>query len=314
VSELVIRPYTDADEDDVLDLLALGLGKQVDDRYRAFFRWKHLANPFGRSSIWLGEREGRLVGVRSFLRWRFVDPEARPVEAARAVDTVTHPDHQGQGIFRRLTLHGLNALRNEGVDFVFNTPNDQSRPANLTLGWEVEGRIPMVVRPRSPGSLWRMARARTAAEVWSRDVAVGEPIGLVLDGMGQLTPSAVPSRLVTDRSRDFLKWRYEGCPSVASRALPVEGGAVVVRFRRRGGALECTVGDVVGKVDPAAAGRAARSAMREVGADYAIATAGTPIRGMVTAPGLGPLQTRRAVSDDPSRLPLALALGDVEMF
>lgn len=310
----MIRPYTEADEDRVLDLLALGLGKQVDERYRTFFRWKHLANPFGRSSIWLGELGGQLVGVRSFLRWRFVDPDGRPVEAARAVDTVTHPQHQGQGVFRRLTLHGLDVLRTEGVAFVFNTPNDQSRPANLTLGWEVEGRVPMVVRPRSPGSLWRMARARTAAEVWSRDVAVGEPIDSMLDGLSQVPRPSVPGRLVTDRTSDFLAWRYGGCESVASRALPVGKGAVVVRFRRRGGAQECTVGDIIGEVDPAAAGRAVRSAMREAGADYAIATAGTPLRGMVAAPGLGPLQTRRAVSGDASRLPLALALGDVEMF
>ena len=172
----------------------------------------------------------------------------------------------------------------------------------------------MVVRPRSPGSLWRMARGRTSAELWSQDVVVGEPIDSVLDGLDDVGPRAVPGRLATDRSRAFLVWRYGGCPAVASRGLAVDGGVVLVRFRRRGRALECTVGDVVGEVDAAEAGGAVRSAMHAVGADYAIATASTPIRGMVGAPGLGPLQTRRAVSDDPSRLPLALALGDVEML
>lgn len=314
VPELAIRPYEDTDETSVLHLLAASLGKTVDDRYRDFFRWKHLQNPFGRSFMWVGEVDGRLVGFRSFLRWRFVDPGGEPVEAVRAVDTATHPDAQGMGIFRTLTLHGLDEMRPAGIDFVFNTPNDQSRPGYLKMGWEVVGRVPVQVRPRSLPSLWRVAKARTAAEPWSQPRNVGEPVGAITDVVESVANAGSPGALVTERSAAFLVWRYGTCPSVASEALRVESGAALVRFRRRGPALECAVGDVVGLTDRRAVGAAVRSAMRRGAADYALASVHTAVGGMVRATRLGPIQTRRDVGLNPIRLPLALSLGDVELF
>ena len=136
----------------------------------------------------------------------------------------------------------------------------------------------------------------------------------VLDDVGEGPLRADDDRLITDRTKAFLTWRYAGCPSVASRAIRADDGVVLVRFRRRGGAVECTVSDILGTVAPRVAGRAVRDAMREVGADYAIATSANRIRGMVPAPGLGPIQTRRPVSATPCLLPLALTLGDVELF
>jgi GNAT superfamily N-acetyltransferase len=312
VPEVAIRPYVDEDEPAVLDLLAASLGKTVDDRYRGFFRWKHLENPAGRSFMWVAEVDGVLAGFRSFLRWRFVDPGGAPVDAVRAVDTATSPDFRGLGIFRDLTMHGLAEMRPYGVQFVFNTPNDQSRPGYLKMGWEVEGRVPVKVRPRSVRALWRMARARTAAEPWSLPVEVGRPVGEV--ELPRCDAPRPAGALTTDRTPEFLRWRYGGCPAVASVAIPAADGAAVVRFRQRGNAVECTLGDVIGTTDRRAAGAAVRDAMGRAGGDYAIAAAVSPVGGMVSANRLGPIQTRREVAARPNRLPLALTLGDVELF
>jgi hypothetical protein len=54
--------------------------------------------------------------------------------------------------------------------------------------------------------------------------------------------------------------------------------------------------------------------MRAAGADFALAAASAPVGGMVRSTRLGPIQTRRSVADEPSRAPLALSLGDVELF
>lgn len=311
--DVAIRPYEDVDEGPVLDLLAASLGKTVDDRYRGFFRWKHLENPFGRSFMWVGELEGRIVGFRSFLRWLFVDPGGEPVEAVRAVDTATHPDAQGMGIFRTLTLHGLEEMRPAGISFVFNTPNDQSRPGYLKMGWRIEGRVPVEVRPRSLPSLWRMARARQPAEPWSLPTDEGEPIEAVAEH-ARLPTRAPKGRLVTNRTPAFVRWRYAGCPDVGSVAIGAGHGAVLVRFRTRGAAVECTVGDVLGQSSPRLAGPALRRAMRAHQADYAIAAAGSAIGGMVRAAGLGPIQTRRDLGPSACQLPLRLSLGDVELL
>jgi len=315
VPEVEIRAYDDADEAQVLALLAASLGKTVDDRYRDLFRWKHLQNPFGRSFMWVGHVEGgRIVGFRSFLRWRFVDPEGAPVEAVRAVDTATHPDAQGKGIFRTMTIHGLDEMRAGGIAFVFNTPNDQSRPGYLKMGWHVDGRVPVTVRPRSLSSVVRMARARAPADAWSLAHEIGQEPEELLDDL-EVAARPRSGRLVTDRSSAFVRWRYAGCPAVASRAIPIgDEGALLVRLRRRGNAVECTVGDVLGEAPLRASRVVLRRVLRDTRADYAIASAHTPIGGMLRSSRLGPIQTRRQVGPEPYEQPLALALGDVELF
>jgi GNAT superfamily N-acetyltransferase len=316
VPDLVIRPYEDADEPAVLELLAASLGKTVDDRYRGLFRWKHLENPFGRSLMWVGEVDDQVAGFRAFLRWRFLDGGSEPVQAVRAVDTATHPEHRGMGIFSRLTLHAIDEMRRDGIAFVFNTPNDQSRPGYLKMGWVVEGRVPVQVRPCSLSGVRRMLGARTAAETWSLPLDVGEPLGQLDVGLVDGSSSrgrGEPADLRTDRTPDFVRWRYAGCPAVASRGVPVDEGVVVVRCRSRGSAIECTVGDVLGSVRARHAGAGVRSAMRQAGADYAIASTSSPIGGMLRTARLGPVLTRRPLSAQ-SPTPLCLSLGDLELF
>ena len=45
----------------------------------------------------------------------------------------------GRGVFRALTMHALDELHARGVSFVFNTPNDQSRPGYMNMGWRPVG-------------------------------------------------------------------------------------------------------------------------------------------------------------------------------
>ncbi|MET1012133.1 MAG: GNAT family N-acetyltransferase, partial [Actinomycetota bacterium] len=109
--DIGIRPYEDADEARVLRLLddALG-GGPAGRRTVDLFRWKHVDNPFGRSMMLVAESDGRIVGLRAFMRWRFLSG-SRLLSAVRAVDTATHPDYQGRGIFSKLTREALEVLR-----------------------------------------------------------------------------------------------------------------------------------------------------------------------------------------------------------
>jgi GNAT superfamily N-acetyltransferase len=150
----------------VLSLLQAAVGWVPDEQYARFFEWKHAENPFGASPAWVALDGDRLVGFRTFLRWGFTWGE-RSVKGVRAVDTATHPDYQGRGVFSRLTRMALEELMSEGVDFVFNTPNEKSRPGYLKMGWHVVGRLPVLARPRSIGRLGRLAHSRVAADKWS---------------------------------------------------------------------------------------------------------------------------------------------------
>ncbi|WP_226996273.1 GNAT family N-acetyltransferase [Tessaracoccus flavus] len=142
-ADLEVRRATPDDDGEVIPLLQAALKKDEDPHYRAFLEWKHRQNPFGVSPAWVALHEGRIVGYRTLLRWRFINDEGKKVTAVRAVDTATHPDFQGLGIFRLLTVRGVAELTMEGDGIVFNTPNDQSRPGYLKMGWSEVKRLPI---------------------------------------------------------------------------------------------------------------------------------------------------------------------------
>jgi GNAT superfamily N-acetyltransferase len=322
--DLVVRAYRpETDEAAVLDLFRVSLGWAADERSRAFFHWKHAENPFGPSTAWVAESEGRLAGFRTFLRWQWDVPGRGPVPAVRAVDTATHPDYQGRGIFSRLTLHALDELERDGVGFVFNTPNDKSRPGYLKMGWRLVARLPVWARPRGMLSAPKLLGAAVPAELWSLDGRGGRPALEVLSddaAVARLLASLPRSNGATTlRSAAFLRWRY-GFTALHYRALcagaSVEDGVALYRVRRRGRAVETTICELlVPGGDERLDRRLLRGVVRDSGGDYAVRLAGHgPRSAWLTVPGQGPTFVWRHVTDDAPPPRWDLTLGDIELF
>jgi GNAT superfamily N-acetyltransferase len=318
-----VRPFEEADQPAVLALLESSLGWTRDERHARFFAWKHRQNPFGASPAWVATDGSRVVGFRTFLRWEFVHEE-RIVPAVRAVDTATHPEYQGRGIFARLTEHAIDALRDDGVAFVFNTPNDQSRPGYLRMGWRPLARLPVFARPRSPAAVGRLVRARTPADKWSVPTAAGLPAAEVLadhSGVAGVMASLPRDGLRTRRSRAYLAWRY-GFETLGYRAVTSGhgpgGGVVFFRLRRRGQAVEAAICDeLVPGGDPEITRGLLRAVLRTTGADHAVRLGSSrPRAGFVRVPGQGPTLVARAVADTdlPEPAGWRLTLGDIELF
>jgi len=102
-----------------------------------FFYWKHIKNPFGRSFGLLALDKNKIVGLRMFMRWEFLDENSNIIKAIRPVDTVTDVDYRGKGLFKKLTLQGLEECKNS-YEVIFNTPNQNSLPGYLKMGWELQ--------------------------------------------------------------------------------------------------------------------------------------------------------------------------------
>jgi GNAT superfamily N-acetyltransferase len=315
------------DEAQVLALAERTLGWGPEPRWADLFRWKHDENAFGVSPRWVAVDDGRVVGFRVFLRWEWVDADGVTHRAVRAVDTATDPAYQGRGIFTRLTKAALEDLRADGVGFVFNTPNDQSRPGYLKMGWQVVGRPPVMTVPARPSGIGRLAKARTAADLWSEATDAGLDAATVFAGAaaedlaGRLDR---PDALATARSIAYLRWRYGLAPlryrTVGLGSDPAEGLAVF-RVRRRGPALEATVTDLLVPAG-ADAGHRRRALLRRVvrsaGADFVLvghhrSLLGTPA---LAVRGLGPILTWREVTETtpPTLASWALTMGDLELF
>lgn len=318
-----IRRATVEDDDAVLGLLCASLGWEDDERHRALFRWKHRDNPFGPSPAWVAEDGEGLVGTRTLMRWGFVKGNDR-LSAVRAVDTATHPRAQGRGVFRTLTMRGVEELTADGVDWVFNTPNPASRPGYLSMGWRVVGKLAVSARPALKVAAWpRMLSARHPAQLWSEPTAAGEDAAAVLADTCEITAllesQPASDKVRTDRSAGYLAWRYGACP-VGYRALTVKGsagrGLAVFRLRRRGRALEAAMGEVlVPGADTATAGRLGRYVLAASGADYAVKI-GTRPRRWLPLPEAGPILTCRTLAGPPPP-PIDqwdLSTGDIELF
>lgn len=319
--DLEFRAAVDSDTPEILKLMAQVMGWTADEPFDEFFHWKHRDNPFGASPAWVALHDGKVVGYRTFLRWTFIDDDGKQLRAVRAVDTATHPDYQGMGIFRTLTLRGVAELTLAGDGFVFNTPNDQSRPGYLKMGWTVARRLPTEILPAGFSALPRIAKSRVPADLWSVPTDAG------LHACGALADHSVaasllvhaPSRGVrTLRSPEYLGWRTSLKPFhyrllLASPHEPAEGG-LLFRLRRRGQALEAAVIEQFNP-DLRTSTRLIRRMLRETGADYAIGLHSGRSGSLVPLPKQGPiLTTRPLASAPPPAATWALSLGDVELF
>ena len=296
----------------------------TDDRYPRLRAWKHEANPFGPSPAWVALDDGQLIGYRPFLRWRF-EADGRAHDAVRAVDAATAPSAQGRGVFRALTMHAIEELRAQGVAFVFNTPNDQSRPGEMNMGWRAVGRLtpwvrpgrlrsaPAIVRGRAPASLWAepCGAGETAADAFADDAAVE-----------RLLADADPrdDRLRTVRSAAYLRWRYKHellGYRVVTLGSDLEEGACCFRLRTRGAATEATICELLVPGDNGHARRTLiRRVVRQTGADYAMLLGGRPVDALVPLPGIGPMLVWREVCEHemPTRAEWNLSLGDIELL
>lgn len=319
-ADLEVRKAIPDDWTEVVKILRTSLNKVDDPHYEAFLEWKHRENSFGVSPAWVALHQGRVVGYRTMLRWRFRRDNGRTITAVRAVDTATDPAYQGRGIFRTLTLRAVAELTLAGDELVFNTPNDKSRPGYLKMGWTVVRQLPVAVLPAGPRAMVRMVTSRVPAQMWSEPTTVGWEADALADRStaDALLQHAPASRFRTDRNPAYLAWRTSFGPLhyrvlTASPNDPAEG-AIVFRLRRRGDAVEAAVVEQL-IPDARTGARLIARMLRATGADYAIGLRTGPSAGLVSLPRQGPLLTARPLAAGvPAARRWSLTLADVELF
>ena len=286
----------------------------------------------------LVEAEGRVVSLRVFLRWRWRYGD-RTLKAVRPVDTATHPDWRRRGLFERLTRELIEAMRKEGVAFVYNTPNPRSGQGYQKLGWRLVGRPTIWIKPLKPirviKALWRRGQDDTdtafARETISPATVLDEP------ELGDFLTNRPPAtgRLVSDVDVPYLTWRYRDCPGLdygADGAFDRRSGALLVyRNTRQFGLRELRICDLFVTEDKPSRQKAremVRDRLRAFDGDFASARTlpGTPAAavlrrsGFLPAPRIGPVLAFRPLFD-PADLPAidqlstwGAAIGDLELF
>jgi GNAT superfamily N-acetyltransferase len=334
-----IRPYGDDDEPGVLGLLQAAFGRWprvVEDQDPGdAFRWKHLANPAGRSLMMVAETDGTLVGFAAWMRWR-VTAGATVFEVLRAVDVAVDRRYRGQGVYGELVREATLRFAPE-VAFTFNAPNELSRTGSLTAGGRELGVFAVLVRPRAPlrsavqlvgdRSRSRLLRgtpaiqAESAADALSHREQVASLLAQIEHANG---------RLATVKDLDYLTWRYGTLPLYRAVREYRDGhlaGMAFFRVRRRQSSWISIVCDLLVRPgDRSTARRLLRAVAQAAPAGYLVchfpedsaARRAAIQRGFVRVRS-GPTPVVRQlvehVEPDPtSRSSWAISLGDLDLL
>jgi GNAT superfamily N-acetyltransferase len=237
-----IREATEADIPQIVSLLKASLGEDLMPKSERYWRWKHIDNPFGASPVLVAVDENQIVGVRAFMRWAWTSSKGR-VESVRAVDTATHPDFQGKGIFSKLTRALLETCKTKNYDLVFNTPNSKSLPGYLKMGWEKAGKLPVSLQMINP---MKMLANTVGVDFHPKLFSEQNQLSYFLshEDLASLLSSVqqtFSAQYVTAHTVPSLKWRYQNVPVEQYYAAGLETNRVLkgvlfyrIKFTRLG--------------------------------------------------------------------------------
>ena len=197
-----IRPAQAKDLPEILSVLKAGLGEGLIKKNQEIWNYKHIENPFGKSLVWVGIADKKIVGVRAFMQWKWQKGN-HVYQTYRAVDTATHPDYQGRGIFKQLTLKAVEEAA-KTHQFVFNTPNEKSRPGYLKMGWKIAGKINVKI---IPVQAYIFSKSKSTPNI--NDY---ENLKNLCDNYNKNLSQS--GKIFTPKTPEYLKWRYEQNPII----------------------------------------------------------------------------------------------------
>lgn len=181
--------------------------------------WQYWSNPFGRSICRVALAGDRVVA--HLLAWRLpVVLGDRAVTAGLFIDTSTHPEYRGRGIYFELKRQIAAAARDAGWEFVFSNPvHERGAGRAAGPGWVPLPRPRLFVRPIQ--AQWTELQNRVPA--WGRRLALlwghraragGERSDTVPEGLDDLV-----ARLWTDTDNGMIPsarwwdWRFARHPA-----------------------------------------------------------------------------------------------------
>ena len=218
----------------IVELLKLSLGESVVEKSSTIWNFKHVDNPFGPSHVLVATDDEKFVGVRAFMKWNW-QLENQVWVAYRAVDTATHPDFQGKGIFKKLTLKALDDVQENQETFVFNTPNDKSRPGYLKMGWVVVDSLPIAIVP-------------TILYIFQKTIINTNQIETNrLKELCEIHNKVLSENniIFTPKSVSYLKWRFENNPMQKYKVVSTNDFYVAMYIKKRRFFKELRVVEVI---------------------------------------------------------------------
>lgn len=246
-------------EVELLELFRLSFGHDMTPQ---LWNWRHAENYISPpdSEVIVAVDNGKIVGARPFLfteMW-LVD---KKVVAAQHVDTMVHPEYQGQGLFSLMGKFSLRYLQENGYALSYGFPNQLSAPGFLRQGYRIIGPTEI---------MFQLLRPRNILSRKLRNRALGNLVGFLYDkllvrkpkklsGLSDSLEVFVSDKFTEDfkdvdtlrdeskidlvRSESFLRWRFDGHPDFSYKYIGVKkegrlSGYAVISSRREEGSFK----------------------------------------------------------------------------
>lgn len=233
-----VREALESDIPNIIEVLKASLGEVSSRKTQEVWEFKHVKNPFGKSLVLLAIIENEIVGVRAFMKWKWQLGEKEFI-ACRAVDTATHPAHQGKGIFKKLTLKALDIAKINGWHFIFNTPNDQSKPGYIKMGWSEIDRVKVQFTPVN--YFLKVLPSKKVFD-WNLSNNLTENSSELLFKHNQRSKM---NGLFTPKNLEFLSWRYMQNPMQKYLVFSNENLFIAAYVKMRGKIREFRVAELI---------------------------------------------------------------------
>lgn len=155
-------------------------------------RHRFIENPYDDLLMCVAEDENGIAANYSVSPMR-VAIGGRAVRAALSLNTMTAPEHRGEGLFVRLASMLYERMAEDGYGLVIGFPNQLSNPGFITrLGWKDTAEIPTLELAVPAGK--------------------ENETGLAPCSAGELPAFGPKGRISVAKSPEYLNWRYNSDP------------------------------------------------------------------------------------------------------
>lgn len=226
-----------------------------------YLRWQYLENPAGEAVVVVAHADtGELAGQYVVIPLEF-RIEGKVVKGSLSLNTLTHPNYRGMGLFTKMANQAYAICEEEGLALTLGFPNKNSYPGFVRkLNFQHIGNASVMFRPLRPLRLLAaLPKAPSAPKYAKSELEAGSNEELHLEvgpfeiksldyeaegaSYDRMTENQVEPRCSVHKNAAFCAWRFQSIPtrdyySFQARNSNGIQAACVVRQRRVKG-VEC---------------------------------------------------------------------------
>lgn len=174
-----------------IELYKLCFSGKVNEKY---FKWRYMENPCEDILVAVAMDENKVVAYYAVSPSR-IRYDGEVLKSAISINTMTHPDYRGQGLFVKLAKLLFNEMEELNYSFVYGFPNYIShRVFNEKLGWSDIYEIPTLMLDLSNETTLNLEECRE-------------------DNYFELTYDSLDcGKIGIVKDIEYLRWRYSRNP------------------------------------------------------------------------------------------------------